>query len=441
MLRVSGALSIEIAQRLTGRSLAEVDHRRAFRAWLRAEAGHRIDEALVLPFFGPRSFTGEDVVEFHLHGGPRIAQRVLEQCFALGARSALPGEFSFRSVKNGKMQLSQAEAIRELVSADNDFSLDLALEKLSGSQHELVSRVRADLLQLCTLAEVGIDFSDQDVDEVSLPRLKLRLDGVFEGLQRLRGSFDRGSRFVEGVPVSIFGLPNAGKSSFFNALLGEDRSIVSEVAGTTRDVVREKLHLQGPAGQVALRVSDTAGLRKTGDRIEEIGIERSMRAARESDVVVVVVDGMSPGLDELEPYLREISTAERRLVWICTKLDRLDPVAREALAQSVKGRFGPEVLWVSSTSLEGIHEAAAMIAEQAAGLLQRQPGEVVLTRVEHVRAVELCLEGLERAKQATDLVLFATDVRHGMNDLGPLIGETLPDDVLGKIFSDFCIGK
>jgi len=395
----------------------------------------------MLPFFGPNSFTGEDSVEVFLHGSPMIAERVLEACFALGARLALPGEFSFRAVKNGKMLLSQAEAVKELISAENDFSLELALEKLAGSQHELVEKIRGDLLQLCTLSEVGIDFSDQDVDEVSLPRLKQRLGPILSSLQSLRGSFDRGKRFRDGVPVTIFGLPNAGKSSFFNSLLGEDRSIVSNISGTTRDVVRERLNLRGRAGQVTLKVSDTAGLRASSDEIEGIGIERSIKAASESDLIVVVIDGAKPELSLVRMYLEKVTPAERSVFYVVSKKDLLRDDERAQIASDVRSTFGAECEWISSQSLEGVHEVALKMAELAEKRLGRAPGEVILTQIEHVRAVELALAALERARDAMDLVLFATDARHAMNDLGPLIGETVPDDVLGKIFSDFCIGK
>ena len=166
---------------------------------------------MMVAFQNPASFTGEDVVEFFLHGSPIVAQKVLDQIFDHGARMALPGEFSFRAVKNGKFTLSQAEAVKELISAENDFALDLALEKLSGSQHALVDQIRGELMQLITLSEVGIDFSDQDLDEVSLPRLRQRLQLVIQLLSALHSSFDRGKRFLDGIPVSIFGLPNAGK--------------------------------------------------------------------------------------------------------------------------------------------------------------------------------------------------------------------------------------
>ncbi len=450
VLRVSGGDAIRIASSLTGHEFGATDHRLARRAWIRDSSGKKIDDAVVLPFFGPNSFTGEDSVEFFLHGSPMVAQKVLDACFDQGARLALPGEFSFRAVKNGKMQLSQAEAVKELISAENDFSLELALEKLSGTQHHLVARVREDLLQLCTLSEVGIDFSDQDVDEVSLPRLKGRLKPLLEVLNSLRGSFDRGKRFSDGVPVTIFGLPNAGKSSFFNALLGEDRSIVSNIAGTTRDVVRERLNLKGQGGQVTLKLADTAGLRSSSDRIEEIGIERSLLSARESDLVVVVVDGLNPELPVVKSYLARIPKREdRAFLFVVSKKDQLGLPESERILAEIRHEFQREfqnefeipALAVSSQTLQGIHEAGALLADAAVRLLARKPGEVILTRFEHVRAVEQAIETLTRAENAHDAVLFAADLRHAMNDLGPLIGETLPDDVLGKIFSDFCIGK
>ena len=441
ILRISGNDAISIAEKLSAKSLKKENHRRATRVWLRDSKSRRLDDGVLIPFFGPHSFTGEDTVEFFLHGSPMIAQRVLDECFEHGARLALPGEFSFRGVKNGKMTLSQAEAVKELIQAENDFALELALEKLSGSQHELIERIRADLMQLSTLSEVGIDFSDQDIDEVSLPRLRERLQRVITLLSELRGSFDRGKRFTDGVPVSIFGLPNAGKSSFFNALLGEDRSIVSNIAGTTRDVVREKLNLKADHGYVTLKLSDTAGLRKSSDVIEEIGIERSLKAARESDLVVVVIDGVSPDLVEVKNYLSQVDLSQKSLSLVVSKKDLLISQSQVLMSAQILEMFHVEPLFISSETHEGIQALAKQIANQAESHLQRKPGEVVLTQFEHVHAVDESLKCLNRAMEAIDLVLFATDIRHGMNELGPLIGETLPDDVLGKIFSDFCIGK
>lgn len=441
VLRVSGSEALKIGSVLTGRELRREDDRRALFSRLRQESGQVLDEAVVTPYFGPRSYTGEDSLEIAVHGSPRIMERVLDAVFSLGARLALPGEFSFRAVKNGKMSLSQAEAVRELVAAENDFALELALEKLSGSQHRLVAGIRDDLMQLCVLSELGIDFADQDVDEVSLPRLKGRLSALREMLTELVGSFDRGSKLAEGVPVTIFGLPNAGKSSFFNSLLGEDRSIVSQVAGTTRDVIRERLNLRSAGKTVTLRLSDTAGLRAEADQIEAIGMERTLKSAVESDLLVVVIDGAEPAWQSLLPYLSRIDVEAKECLFVLSKSDLMTPAERLRLSDEVRARFGAEGLWVSSVTHEGVVAVAEALATAAIRRIDRGSNEVVLTRVEHVRAVEGAIRCLDRARDASDLVLFATDVRHGMSELGPLIGETLPDDILGKIFSDFCIGK
>lgn len=445
VLRVSGNDALEIAGKITNSAPTLADDRKAKRVWI-SSGTKKIDDAVMISYFGPRSFTGEDVVELFLHGSPIIAQNVLDLIFKHGARLALPGEFSFRAVKNGKLQLSQAEAIKELISAENDFALDLALEKLSGSQHELIEKIRTDLLQLATLSEVGIDFSDQDIDEVSLPRLKLRLDDIIGMLEKLRGSFDRGKRFTDGIPVALFGLPNAGKSSFFNALLGEDRSIVSDVAGTTRDVVREKLNLRGDKGFVTFKLSDTAGLRgltvkHDADKIELIGIERTIDAAKKSDIVLLVVDGLLPEYVQLRNFLN--SVGNKKFLGIITKKDQVTEDQQQAIIEKLKIEFSElsDWTWVSSISLDGVSEVATKMAGFAETLLDRKPGEVVLTQVEHLQAIEKALQSLKEAKNSMDLVLFATVVRHGMGELGALIGETLPDDVLGKIFSDFCIGK
>jgi tRNA modification GTPase len=445
ILRISGDDTFSIVEKLTGLPRAEIEERKAKRVWLKEPGGRKLDDSVMVPFMGPRSFTGEDVVEFFLHGSPIIAQKVLDLIFSHGARLALPGEFSFRAVKNGKMMLSQAEAVKELIAAENDFALDLALEKLSGSQHVLIEKIRTDLMQLVTLSEVGIDFSDQDIDEVSLPRLKGRLAGIITLLNELQGSFDRGKRFLDGIPVSVFGLPNAGKSSFFNALLGEDRSIVSDIAGTTRDVVREKLNLKGEGGYVTFKLSDTAGLRKSADTIEEIGIERSIKAAKESDLVLVVIDGANPDLELVKMFLGLVDLSRKATIGIVTKIDLMSEAAQKAVMDQVRSLPIDQWLKISSTKLTGVREVANEMAKVAEKFLSRKPGEVVLTQFEHVQAVNRSLECLNRAcsdeAAAFDLVLFATDIRHGMNELGPLIGETLPDDVLGKIFSDFCIGK
>lgn len=446
VVRVSGsdASRILLALSKNGGSLEDFSERAAKRIWLVDGNQKAIDDAVVVRYVGPRSFTGEDLIEISIHGSARIAQRLIDRILELGARPALPGEFSFRAVKNGKLQLSQAEAIKEVIAADNDLSLELALEKLSGSQHRFVEELQQELMQLVTLAEAGIDFSDQDLDEVSLPTLKKRAQQSLELLGRLSGSFQRGKRFADGVPVAFLGLPNAGKSSFFNALLGEDRSIVSEIAGTTRDVVREKIFLQDPATRetIAIRLADTAGIRKSDDQIEEIGVTRSLKSAEDSDLIVLIVDGKTTKWDEFLVLASQESIRKKPRVVVLTKKDQLSAEQLAKTEKELKGHL-PELpsVWVSSTRLEGVDRAGTLIASTARKLIERSPGEVVLTQFEHVNAVENSINCLKNAQQTPDIVLFATEVRHALNALGPLLGQTIPDDILGKIFSDFCIGK
>ena len=442
-VRISGEEAHVILETLAGSKLSPEDERKAKRHWLKDRAGNKIDEVVSVAYFSPKTFTGEPVVEIFIHGSPIIAQKVIDEVVSHGARIALPGEFSFRAVKNGKMQLSQAEAVKELIAAENDFSLELALEKLSGTQHLFIEKIREDLMNLLTLSEAGIDFSDQDLDEVSLPTLKKRAVKVLELLERLGGSFDRGKRFLDGIPVAIFGLPNAGKSSFFNALLGEDRSIVSDLAGTTRDVVREKINLRTMEGSiVTFRIADTAGIRKNADVVEGMGIERSIKSAHEADIVMIVIDGDAPKLDEIFATTQQVDLASKASLVVVTKSDKMSPHSLQAILAQAKMRFNSSVvLGVSSVSLEGVHQIAAELAKVGAQLLKRKPGEVVLTQFEQVQAVQRAIKGLNEAGQTRDIVLFATEVRHAMNELGPLLGETIPDDVLSKIFSDFCIGK
>ncbi|MBS1959312.1 MAG: tRNA uridine-5-carboxymethylaminomethyl(34) synthesis GTPase MnmE [Bdellovibrionales bacterium] len=443
-VRISGADTHKIFDLLTGAKSSPANERLAKRYWLKDHAGRKIDDVIGVQYFAPKSFTGEDVVEIFIHGSPIIAQKLIDEVIGLGARVALPGEFSFRGVKNGKMRLSQAEAVKELVAAENDFSLGLALDKLSGTQHEFIEKIRNELMQLLALSEAGIDFSDQDLDEVSLPALKKRARTVLDLLTRLSGSFDRGKRFVDGIPVALFGLPNAGKSSFFNALLGEDRSIVSDIVGTTRDVVREKINLrtEDHGSTVTFRMADTAGIRKSQDQIENIGINRSVKSAQEADVVILIIDGKRAQIDEIFEAASSVDLSKKSLIAMLTKKDQMGDDEQVKVKAALQNKFkGISVHAVSSTTLDGIHDAARALARLGTECLKRKPGEIVLTQFEQVEAVNRAAKGLKEADKTADIVLFATEVRHAMNELGPLLGETVADDVLGKIFSDFCIGK
>ena len=440
VVRVSGEGALGTLARLTSKAPAffEANERKACLVTLFGSDTKAFDQAVALYFKGPKSFTGEDVVEFQLHGSPYILARLFQELKNLGVRQALPGEFSFRAVRNGKLSLTQAQAVADLISASNRTAAEVALEKLSGSQNELLSRIAGQLRHLAVLAEVGIDFSDQDVEEVSLPALKKKVEEAKSELLILAKSFERGERIQEGISVSLLGLPNAGKSSFFNALLGEDRSIVSSIAGTTRDVVKERLMLEDEGVAVTLRLADTAGVRASDDAIERVGVERSLAAARSADLVVWVVDGSDAGTDSLESLEAQwvaLGAPSARSFGIQTKMDL--PGAMGSSFFTGKMDFAA----CSAVSGKGIHEAAVGLVRASKKWVGRNQGEVILTREEDKRAVEECIVHLERALQATEEDLFASDLRQALRSMSALIGDTVPDDILGAIFSGFCIGK
>ena len=441
IIRISGPEAFIFYARLCPGSELLQSKPRTFRLCeLHSLSNLPLDRALAVGFVGPDSFTGENVVELHLHGGSYVAARVLEELSLVGARQALPGEFSFRAVRNGKFSLSQAQALSDLISAKNDSALSLALEKMSGPENRLLKETAELIRRLATLAEAGIDFSDQNIDEVSLPKLKTQLEPVTNRLHTLAMSYQRGSRIQEGVRIAVMGLPNAGKSSFFNFLLGEDRSIVSDIPGTTRDIIREQITLREKGESVTLRLEDTAGLRKTSDPIEQMGVERALKAGCDSDLVLWVVDPISD-FDAAREFWLSLAIPVEKTLGIISKLDLIDSkrVAQMSLALSELGISRSVAL--SAVSGAGSSPFVSELIHFAQKWTHRASGEIVLTRLDHAQAVLSAHADLRRALGAEDSSLFAADLRHALNALALLIGETLPDDILGRIFSEFCIGK
>lgn len=443
VIRISGPKAHGILSLLTNGESERKAAREIFRHKLVITlAGEKkvLDDAMAVFFCLPRSQTGEDLVELFVHGGPVVVEQTLVALEALGSRQALAGEFSFRAVRNGKMSISEAEAVADLIAAKNTGAAHLALEKMEGSQAKFVMELAESIRKLSTMGELGIDFADQDVEELSLPVLKKRTQDILSHLRQLEDTFQRGQKIQDGIRAVFVGRPNAGKSSFFNSLLGEERSIVSETAGTTRDVIRERITVRG----ITLRIEDTAGIRaSTSDKIEKIGIERSIRAADGADLVVLVVN-----LSESEQEWTEtlavwngLGRPRDKTIVVLSKVD----MASEHVLQSTISRvqsLGLSLFFpVASPTMKGISEAAAGIVDFCERFTRREPGEVLLTRFDHVRAVRETITHLERACESQAEDLFAADLRQALVSLGPVIGDTLPDDILGRIFSEFCIGK
>jgi tRNA modification GTPase len=460
IVRVSGPTCLAIARKLVASHLLDglsAHPRQVKRITLNSPTGQEIDDCLAVFFSGPKSFTGEDSFEFTLHGSSFILSQVIESFLSVGARAALPGEFSFRSVKNGKLTLSQAEAIADLTQASNSQAIEVALNKIKGTQSRWAIELATELRELAALSALGIDFVEQDIDEVSLRTLKERSAKCLEKLSKLRETYQRGARIQGGLKLALVGPPNAGKSSLFNLLLGEDRSIVSSIPGTTRDIVREQLTLKSENRSVSFRISDTAGLRSTLDLIEKEGIERTELAAKDADIILLTVDGSGKDpSSQVQDLISSLNLPRDRTIVVLTKADlvndQTDSPARLAslqkitpvqttLAQDLAAHGLKKSIFTSALTGTGVSELIHCLVQMGGGLIETAPGELVLTRLQHRIAVENAESHLRASLTSPTEDLFAADIRHALVSLGPVIGDTLTEDTLNQIFGSFCIGK
>lgn len=395
------------------------------------DAEGEIDEGLLTWFRAPASYTGEEVVELSVHGSPYIAQRLLEGLSAAGARTARPGEFTLRAFLNRKLDLSQAEAVADLIASSSRAAHKLALQQLRGGYSERIEALRQKLIDFCALIELELDFSEEDVEFA-------RRDDLLELLKELMGicndlinSFRYGNAVRQGVPVAIIGAPNSGKSTLLNALLQEDRAIVSDIPGTTRDTVEEAITIDG----VLFRFIDTAGIRNTEDSIEKLGIERSFKKAREASIVVYLGDATvlnESAFRTQAALLREQIGNGPQLIPVLNKVDL--PGARH----------GSAVMHISARSGEGVEELKDAFIEHVQAL-QESDGGLVVTNARHVEALGNARQALHDARQAmangVSGEFLATDLRRAQHHLGEITGRITPDDILGSIFGKFCIGK
>ncbi len=422
VVRLSGTSLADLAEILCGKTLSA---RVASLCDFRDQTGIAIDQGLALFFPAPHSYTGEDVLELQGHGGPVVLQQLLKRCLALGARVAAPGEFSKRAYLNGKMDLAQAEAVADLIDAATEQAVRCAQRSLHGEFSAEIQNLARLLVELRALTEATLDFPEEEIDTGTRDDQTNRLRAIQEKLHALLQSASQGSLLREGALVVLAGQPNAGKSSLLNRLAGEEVAIVTDIPGTTRDAIRQSINLQG----VPLHVIDTAGLRDSDDPVEKIGIARTWAAIEKADLAILVIDATLGETKEDRAILSRLPPGQR-----C-----LHAYNKSDLAGQASGRSGDTVTLSAKTG-EGLDALRAAIAE-AIGWQGDSEG-VFMARARHLDAMRLAEAGLQQA--ATQLLrqeLFAEELRRAHEALMSITGEITSDDLLGEIFSRFCIGK
>lgn len=434
LIRLSGKKSFQIIEGIFSRNLKDAKSHTAHFGTIIKE-GTILDEVVVTIFRNPNSFTGEDLIEIGCHGSPYIQSELLKLLIANGARMAGPGEFSMRSFFNGKMDLSQTEAVADVIASNSKAAHQLAVHQMRGGFSTEISTLRQELMNFASLIELELDFSEEDVEFADRSQLEDLLSLVQTKVDSLVASFDFGNAIKNGVPVAIVGPPNAGKSTLLNALLNEDKAIVSDIAGTTRDVIEDTVILDG----VEFRFIDTAGIRETTDVIENLGIKRSYEQINKAKIVLLLVDLSSETEDnvigQIEKFEQDVIGEHQKLVCLFNKTDLADLNQFEKLKS--KGVF------ISAKSQDGIKGLKDLLVTDYKETVS--DSSVIVTNVRHYDILIKCQESILKIQNGLEIQitgdLLAMDIRETMNLLGEITGEISSDELLGNIFANFCIGK
>ncbi len=394
--------------------------------------GLLIDEVMFVYMASPRSFTAEDVVEIHCHGGQKIVTKIIQLFTLAGARSAFPGEFSYRAFVNGRIDLSQAEAIADLIHSRSDKALSMALSQLDGQLSRSLFDTKNSIRDSLCLLEAWIDFPEEELPQEDIDAIRIGINKSADLLRKMTDSYNTGRLYTEGASLLLLGKPNVGKSSLMNSLLGEERAIVTEVEGTTRDLLEEGLVIGG----VPVRLIDCAGIRESIDPVEKEGVVRAQNKLSSADLVLLLFDG-SRVFDEDDFAILELC-GSKSYITVCTKLDK-------AISQAFPSGVDQDAVWVSCKTGEGLDLLRSKICSVLTEDSSLVDNSVQLTNQRHQMAALLAVDCLDRFLESLDMSLslefLAVDLRDALSALGAITGETTTDDVLGDIFSRFCIGK
>lgn len=403
-----------------------------------------IDEVMVSVFHAPKTFTTENSVEISFHGSPFIAKKILEVLIKNGARMAKAGEFTMRAFMNGRIDLSQAESIADLIASENEASRKVALNQLKGGITQEISILRNDLLNFTSLIELELDFAEEDVEFADRSAMVNLIQNLKSKLGNLLESFEYGNAVKNGVDVAIIGKPNAGKSTLLNALLKEERAIVSDIAGTTRDTIEEILHIGG----TAFRFIDTAGIRETTDTIEEIGVRKAKEKISTAKILLYLYDEFDSTAEEVINFVKEFHREDLEIILVHNKIDLNNGYFENEFDSKLKETLLPDyisqIIGISAKDKTGIEAIKNILVEYVENLKDEE-NNVVITNQRHFEALQKSLNSVNRVEEAISgnihTELLAYELRSALEHLGEISGEFTNDEVLGNIFSKFCIGK
>ncbi len=429
VIRISGSDAFSIAQKIfTGPIHTYATHTAHYGKILDSK-GKTIDAVLLLIMKCPKSYTGEDSVEISCHGGSLITQKVLQRVYEAGARPARPGEFSLRAYLNGKIDLAQAEAVQQLIHAKNELAMQAAENQLDGSLSKRIAFFQEKITAISAILEASIDFPEEGLEFATLDELCEELEDISRQMEDLHATFHHGKMLHSGISLCLLGAPNVGKSSLMNALLGKDRAIVTDIAGTTRDILEEDLRL----GSLHFRLIDTAGIRMTSEVVEQEGIRRSEKMMQEADLILLLLDASRPLSENDEKLLASVPAAKTILVWNKIDLKTPNPIA------------WPLCVEISAKEKIGIHALQRAVEKLIWDKGPPSKEEVTITQMRHYtalkNAIAHCQSTLSGLKNGVSPELTTSDLRACLNELGTIIGTNVTEDILSAIFSKFCLGK